>query len=262
MPKSSDWKENIRQKAKELIQSAKDVVKHHNEAEQILNDAADDLDLAYRNVLIASISGYAGIAGGGVLAVAGGVLTAFGVTAFLGVPMAVAGVGIAAAGALTRIGAAIGKFVEKRVALKKANDWVKENAKLCKTLIDKHNDFDRYLRRKGKEFKISEKEILTKVFGSDIADELNVKLSNVSNTVQEWEIALKDDAGKLAVSLLTAAPIIAPIFIVADLALLIKTAHDEHKQEGGTKLAIKLREGAKSLKQETYSLCLFSEIIL
>ena len=131
MPKSSDWKENIRQKAKELIQSVKDVVKHHDEAEQILNDAADDLDLAYRNVLISSISGYIGMAGGRALAVA-------------------------------------------------------SSSKLCKTLIDKHKKFDCYLKLKGAEFGISEKEILTKVFGnSDTADELSVKLNNVSNTVQE-----------------------------------------------------------------------------
>ena len=102
------------------------------------------------------------------------------------------------------------------------------------------------------------------MFGSDIADELSVKLNNVSNTVQEWETALKDDAGKLAVALLTAiAPILfGPLFIITDVALLIKTAHKEHKQEGGTILAAKLREGAKRLKQETYSLRLFSEMII
>ena len=106
---------------------------------------------------------------------------------------------------------------------------------------------------------------MTKVFGSDIADELSVKLNNISNTVQEWETALKDDAGKLAVALLTAIapiPLFGPIFIITDVALLIKTAHKEHKQEGGTILAGKLREGAKSLKQETYSLRSFSEIII
>ena len=263
MSERSDWKEDIRQKAKELIQSAKDVVKHHDKAEQILNDAADDLDRAYRNVFGANIGGYAGMGGGVALAVAGGVLTALGVGAIIGVPMMVAGGGIAAAGVAVRVGAAIGDFVERRVALKKANDWVKENAELCKTLIDKHNDFDQYLKLKGEEFGITEKEILTKVFGnSDTADELSVKLNNVSNTVQEWKIALKDDAGKLAVALLTAAPFFGGIFIVADLALLIKTAHQEHRQEGGTKLAVKLREGAKSLKQETYSLRSFSEIII
>ena len=265
MSESSDWKENIRQKAKELIQSAKDVVKHRDEAEQILNDAADDLDLAYRNVFGANIGGYAGMAGGGVLAAVGGILTFSGVGAILGVPMMVAGGGIAAAGVAVRVGAAIGDFVEKRVALKKANDWAKENAKLCKTLIDKHNDFDQYLKLKGEEFGITEKEILTKVFGnSDTADELSVKLNNVSNTVQEWKIALKDDAGKLAVALLiaTTAFTFGGIFIVADVALLIRTAHKEHRQEGGTILAVKLREGAKSLKQETYSLRSFSELII
>ena len=128
MSESRDWKETLRQKAKELIQSAKDVVEHHNKAEQILNDAADELDLAYRNVLISSISGYVGLAGGGALAAVGGILTAFGVTAIIGAPMMVIGGGIAVAGVVTRIGAAIGDFVEKRVALKKANDWVKENA--------------------------------------------------------------------------------------------------------------------------------------
>ena len=264
MSERSDWKENIRQKAKELIQSAKDVVKHHNKAEQILNDAADDLDLAYRNVFISSISGYVGMAGGGALAAAGGLLTVFGVTAIIGVPMMVAGGGIAAAGVAVRVGAAIGDFVERRVALKKANDWVKENAELCKTLIDKHNNFDQYLKLKGGEFGISEKEILMKVFGSSIADELIVKLNNVSNTVQEWKTALIDDAGKLAVALLVATTplVVGGIFIVADVALLIRTAHKEYKQEGGTKLAVKLREGAKSLKQETHSLRSFSEIII
>ena len=74
---------------------------------------------------------------------------------------------------------------------------------------------------------------------------------------------MKDDAGKLAVALLVATtPFFGAIFVVVDVALLIKTAHNEHKQEGGTKLAIKLREGAKSLKQETYSLRLFSELII
>ena len=263
MSESSDWKENLRQKAKELIQSAEDVVKHHDEAEPILNAAADDLDLSYRNVLIASISGYAGMAGGGALAVAGGVITLSWIGAIIGVPMMVIGGGIAAAGAAVRVGAAIGDFVDRRIALKKANNWVEKNAELCKTLIEKHNNFDHYLRLKEEEFSISEKEILTKVFGSDTADELSVKLKNVSNTVQEWETALKDDAGKLTAALLVAAaPFFGPIFIVADVALLIKTAHKEHKQEGGTILAVKLREGAKSLKQETYSLCSFSEIII
>ena len=256
----------MKQKAQGYITAAKDVVDHHDAGEKILNDAADDLDVSYEKVFISSVSGYAAMGGGAAAFGVGALLALTGVGAIIGIPLMVGGGAVAAGGAAVRIGAAIGNFVQKRVALSKCDNWNKTNAELSKGLIGTCDDLEQYVAQKQEQLDKTREEIMDEALGDrDIAEKFQVQLSKANNIIEQWKTTIAEDVGKLVAALIIPAAalplsLFTPVFVVVDLSLLIKTAHEEHKEKGGTILANKLRKAAEALKTETYDLREFARI--
>ena len=270
MSKIDDWRKVtvVKQKVLGFITAAKDVVDHHDAGEKILNDAADDLDASYKKVFIANVSAYVAMGGGAAAVGAGLFLTLLGPGAIIGVPLMVGGGAALAGGVATRVGTAIGDFVKKRIALSKCDDWIKSNAELSKALIEKCDALQQYVAEKEKQSNKTRGEIMAEALGDrDIAEKFQVQLGKANNTIEQWKTTMAMDVGKLVAALLVPVaaevalplPFVAPVLIAVDLSLLIKTAYEEHKEEGGTILANKLRKAAEALKKETHELRVLAE---
>ena len=120
------------------IQAVNNLIQHRDKGIAYFREAAGDIDRAFKRVAAAKITGSGLGVVGGILGIVGGGLLLGGVTAPAGIPLVAISAVFGVSGAITGVGATIGKVVENKIAVKRANEWIHTGSDLCEDVINKH----------------------------------------------------------------------------------------------------------------------------
>ena len=185
------------------LQAVNNLIQHRDKGIAYFCEAADNIDRVYKRVAAARITGSGLGIGGGILGIVGGGLLLGGVTAPAGIPLLAFGTVVGVSGAITGVGATIGKVVANRKTESRANKWLRTGSDLCVDVIMKrklyHDELEKICQLYGESGEDA-------VIGRSITrKDLDIDLSKfqdaddkVRSIIDEWTKALEIGAEGIA----------------------------------------------------------------
>jgi hypothetical protein len=202
----------LKAKIVSYVQSARELVQHRDTGMETFEKAADDLEKAFAISSGLKIFGGGLSITGGILGVIGGGLLLGGVTAPAGIAVLATGAAIGITGGVTGASGTIGDIIKNRKELKMANSWMKDGAALCKSLMDRHDEFHRELDDIYETFHEAEVDIVRLAMGNnenggDIAffdvEAFQDADERTALNISEWRKALELGGQAVATAVLT-----------------------------------------------------------
>jgi hypothetical protein len=203
---AADCRSNLRMRMQQYSQATLSLVQHRDTGYDYLQEAADDLDKAFKIVAGAKIAGSSMGVVAGVLGVVGGGLLLGGVTAPAGIALLAVGGAFGVGAGVIGVGATIGDGVKNRKALRQANDWIRQGSDLSRELIVRFEAYREELVRITQTYGVTEADALQLAMGDSFRDfraDLTVEdFQGADNeaeiAIQEWKTALEAGAQVVA----------------------------------------------------------------